>query len=116
MSREYTNKLVAMIEDGILDANTVAIACIAYMSESDVQDMMHMNQWDNTIDDDGTEENDTEEGAEITVGDTVNVDGVEYVAMQGPERWACTECAGNHNQLCNKLPDCGGFIFVRKVG
>ena len=56
------------------------------------------------------------EMVEITVGDTVNVGGVEYVAIQGPKRWACTECAGNHNQLCNKLPECGSFIFVRKVG
>lgn len=112
--REYTCRLLEMVDSGIFSADDVLNAALLYMSDSDVEDMLHMNQWDSTIEEDGTEENDTEEEeAEITIGSTVTVDGVEYVAMQGPERWGCTECAGNHNQLCNKLPDCGGLIFVR---
>lgn len=105
--REYTCKLLEMVDSGIISADDVMNAALLYMSDNDVADMMHMNQWD------GTEENDTEEKAEITIGSTVIVEGVEYVAMQGPERWGCTECAGNHDELCDKLPDCGGFIFVR---
>lgn len=39
MTRPYTNKLLELIEEGILDANTVMQACLSYMSETDVQDM-----------------------------------------------------------------------------
>ena len=115
--RKYTCRLLEMVDDGILSAADVMHAALLYMSDSDVEDMMRMNQWDDTSDEESTEEDgsvEETEGAEITVGSTVTVYGVEYVAMQGLERWGCTECAGNHNQLCSKLPDCGGLIFVRK--
>jgi len=45
MSRKYTNQLLEMIEDGLLDRDTVIMACIKYMSESDVQDMMEANEF-----------------------------------------------------------------------
>ena len=114
--REYTCRLLEMVDDGILSAADVMHAALLYMSDSDVEDMLHLYQWDGTIDEESTEENDTEEEAEedeITIGSTVTVYGVEYVATQGPKRWGCTGCAGNRDQLCNKLPDCDGFIFVR---
>lgn len=44
MTREYTNKLLEMIEEGILDRDTVIMACVKYMSEDDVKDMMHCNE------------------------------------------------------------------------
>lgn len=115
--REYTCKLLEMVDSGILSAADVMNAALSYMSDSDVEDMMHVNQWDDTIDKESTEENDSGEETEedeITIGDTVTIDGVEYVAMQGPDRWGCVGCAGNHNQLCHKSPDCDGLIFVRR--
>ena len=45
MSRNYTNQLLEMIEDGLLDRDTVIMACVKYMSESDVQDMMEANEF-----------------------------------------------------------------------
>lgn len=45
MPREYTNKLLEMVEDGLLDRDTVILACVKYMSESDVQDMMESNEF-----------------------------------------------------------------------
>ena len=45
MSREYTNKLLEMVEDGLLDRDAVIMACVKYMSESDVQDMMECNEF-----------------------------------------------------------------------
>ena len=45
MSREYTNKLLELVEDGLLDRDTVIMACVKYMSESDVQDMMESNEF-----------------------------------------------------------------------
>ncbi len=114
--REYTCRLLEMVDSGYLSVDDVMNAALLHMSDNDVEDMMHMNQWGDTSDEDDTEEDDSDketEEEEITVGDTVTVAGVEYVAMQGPERWGCTECAGNQNQLCSKLPDCGGLIFVR---
>ena len=44
MTREYTTKLLEMIEDGLLDRDTVIMACIKYMSEDEVKDMMHCNE------------------------------------------------------------------------
>ena len=45
MSRKYTNKLLEMIEEGLLDKDTVIMACVKYMSEQDVQDMMESNEF-----------------------------------------------------------------------
>ncbi len=45
MSREYTNKLLELVEDGLLDRDTVIMACIKYMSEDDVKDMMESNEF-----------------------------------------------------------------------
>lgn len=45
MTRKYTNQLLEMIEDGLLDRDTVIMACVKYMSESDVQDMMEANEF-----------------------------------------------------------------------
>ena len=114
--RKYTCRLLEMVDSGVLSADDVMIAAMSYMSDSDVEDMMHMNQWDDPVEGDDTEKDDSVEENdedEITIGDTVNVDGGEYVAMQGPERWGCVGCAGNHNQLCSKLPDCDGLVFVQ---
>ena len=44
MSRVYTNKLLEMIEDGILDKDIVILSCVKYMSEDDVKDMMFCNE------------------------------------------------------------------------
>lgn len=44
MSREATNKLLEMVEEGILCKDTVITACVKYMSEDDVAEMMHINE------------------------------------------------------------------------
>ena len=38
-TRKVTNQLLELIEEGILDAQTVLEACLQYMSEADVADM-----------------------------------------------------------------------------
>lgn len=43
--REMTFKLLEMIEEGLLDKDTVIMACTKYMSEDDVADMMHLNEF-----------------------------------------------------------------------
>jgi hypothetical protein len=45
MTREYTNKLLEMVEEGILDRDNVIMACVKYMSEDEVRDMMHTNEF-----------------------------------------------------------------------
>ena len=45
MSREYTSRLLELIEDGMLDRDTVIMACVKYMSEDDVKDMMESNEF-----------------------------------------------------------------------
>lgn len=52
MSREYTTKLIEMIDDGLLTNGSVVDACLKYMSESDVQDMMEANEFVSSEDED----------------------------------------------------------------
>ena len=41
--REYTSKLIAMIDEGLISAESVAEMALAYMSEDDVKDMCLAN-------------------------------------------------------------------------
>lgn len=43
MSREFTKKLIEMMDDGLIPRETVVLACLNYMSESEVKEMMEMN-------------------------------------------------------------------------
>jgi hypothetical protein len=47
MTREYTTKLLEMVDEGLLDRDNVIMACIKYMSEDDVKDMMECNEFIN---------------------------------------------------------------------
>ena len=42
--RDKTNKLLEMIENGEISKDTVIMACVKYMSEDDVADMMEANE------------------------------------------------------------------------
>ena len=44
-SRIYTTKLLDMVDEGILDPKAVMEACLRYMSEYDVEDMMCANDF-----------------------------------------------------------------------
>ena len=43
--REATNKILEMIEEGVLDKDQVIMAALKYMSEDDVADMAHCNEF-----------------------------------------------------------------------
>lgn len=43
-TRKITNRLLDMIEEGVLDPQIVLEACLKYMSEDDVADMAHSNE------------------------------------------------------------------------
>ena len=52
--RKETNRLLDMIEEGLIDPHAVADMCLAYMSEDDVADMMRANDLlDEEDEDDG---------------------------------------------------------------
>lgn len=57
MSRKYTNKLLEMIEEGLVGKDFVIMACMQYMSEYDVRDMMQCND---LLDEENEEESDEE--------------------------------------------------------
>jgi hypothetical protein len=44
MSRGYTNKLLKMMDEGLLTATMVAEMAVAWMSEDDVREMMEANE------------------------------------------------------------------------
>ena len=43
--RQATYRLLENIESGLLDRDTVIMACVKYMSEDDVADMCHANEF-----------------------------------------------------------------------
>jgi hypothetical protein len=43
--REATNRILELVEEGLLDRDTVIMACLKYMSEDDVSDMAHANEF-----------------------------------------------------------------------
>ena len=45
MPRQATNKILEMVDDGILDKDVVIMSCLKYMSEDDVADMAHSNEF-----------------------------------------------------------------------
>lgn len=44
MSYEYTNKLLEMVEEGLLDKDMIIMACVKFMGERNVQAMMKANE------------------------------------------------------------------------
>jgi len=44
-ARHYTNALLEMVEDGILDKDWVIMACLKYMSDDQVRDMAKANEF-----------------------------------------------------------------------
>ena len=43
MVRKVTNQILEMLEEGVLQPDTVIMACLTYMSEDEVADMAHVN-------------------------------------------------------------------------
>ena len=43
MTREYTNKLMSMMDEGLISYQAVAEMALGYLSEHDVADMMRSN-------------------------------------------------------------------------
>jgi hypothetical protein len=54
-NREATERILELVEDGLLDRDTVIMACLKYMSEDDVADMARANEFFYD-EDDGDEE------------------------------------------------------------
>ena len=45
MTRTVTNRILIALDEGLLDRDTVILACLKYMSEVDVEDMAHINEF-----------------------------------------------------------------------
>jgi hypothetical protein len=58
--REATNRILELVEEGMLDRDTVIMACLKYMSEDDVADMAHANEF--FLDEDEDEEDEDWDG------------------------------------------------------
>jgi hypothetical protein len=56
MTRQATNKLLELVEEGVLDRDAVILACVNYMSEDDVADMCRVNEFLEDEDEDEDEE------------------------------------------------------------
>ena len=54
--REATNRILELVEEGMLDRDTVIMACLKYMSEDDVADMAHSNEFFRNEDEDEEDE------------------------------------------------------------
>jgi hypothetical protein len=45
MYQKYTNKLLKLLDDGILSHEDVIDACLAYLGEHDVKELMQVNDF-----------------------------------------------------------------------
>jgi len=54
--RQYTNKMLAAIEEGLLDQDQVLIACLNWMTDRDVQQMAEANEFLEEEEDDDEDE------------------------------------------------------------
>lgn len=59
-TRQATCRILEMVEEGILDRDTVIMACLKYMSEDDVADMAHANEFFADDEEEEPEEDDEE--------------------------------------------------------
>ena len=50
--REATNKVLELVEDGMIDKDYLIMACLKYMSDDEVADMAHVNEIDLGLDED----------------------------------------------------------------
>ena len=64
MTREYTTKLLEMMDEGLISAEAVAEMALAYMSEDDVKDMVRSNDLMPWLEDDEDDEPDVSEAQE----------------------------------------------------
>ena len=64
MVREYTTKLLEMMDEGLISAEAVAEMALAYMSEDDVKDMVRSNDLMPWLEDDEEDEPDVSEAQE----------------------------------------------------
>jgi hypothetical protein len=60
MTREYTSKLLDAIDQGLLTPQAVVEMALTYMSESDVEDMMRVNDLLYYLDAEDEEDEDSE--------------------------------------------------------
>jgi len=60
MTREYTNKLLDAIDQGLLSPQAVVEMAVSYMSEDEVHDMMRINDLLYYLDAEDEEEEDSE--------------------------------------------------------
>ncbi len=56
--RQATDRILEMVDEGLLDRDTVIMACLKYMSEDDVADMAHSNEFFMTTNDEEDEDDD----------------------------------------------------------
>ena len=66
MSREKTKLLLAAIEEGLLDRDTVILACVNYLSEDDVADMCYANDLLSDDDDADADDNGDDDDENLT--------------------------------------------------
>ena len=60
-TRKATNKLLEMIEEGVLDRDALILGCLHYMSEADVADMARCEGFIEEEDEDEADEDDAED-------------------------------------------------------
>lgn len=56
-TRRATNRLLEWVEEGMIDPKHVVLCCVKYMSEDEVADMCHINEFFD-IDDEGDDDDD----------------------------------------------------------
>jgi hypothetical protein len=54
----YRDQALELVEEGMISANKLLLACLVYMSEADVEDMLDCNELSARFDEDEDEDED----------------------------------------------------------
>jgi hypothetical protein len=74
MPRKYTNLILEAIDDGLLDALTVATAALSALSESQVKDLAWDEEWEDIINPEDEDDKDNEDDEEEDADDEEKLD------------------------------------------
>jgi hypothetical protein len=98
MTREYTRRIIDAVDNGLIDCRTALLAALNHMSEDEVRDMAHANEF---VDDEDDEDEDDED---VDVVDRDSLDA-EHQALH-PLPWLVVFADGEVRHFASEDEAC----------
>ena len=106
--REFTNRLIELVEDGILDPVGVVRMCVKYMSEDEVEEMCDMNELTDLMFEPGIEEDELEDEEPDPEDDP-------ELWLEGPTKFEGPQEFTHVNDIWDTLEQCETLDQIKDV-